>query len=865
MSSSPHQPGPGSGSGTGQRNRRSTSDIPSAIKFGSDSRKWIFGNGNRPWKGRPHGSESRFTPGSKLPNGDANTNNFPGHLPSFIDPVVATDLQQLRKYTQKIKNAAKSVSHVDSAWNDYIKIKEKCLGWCKALMSLSSQRRESSVVSPTTTMSPALEFQKDLALDTLNLIAVDTSSSTQSAGSRVDTPLRHASQEAQCQEAVREWEAAVELLANTLRTSLQETYNEYEKDATLEGFDRICTDKAIRHNTIYRMRNTSISKMMSANLDFFPKYDVRFRNYDEIKKDLAKVRSLLGTSDIPKERTIIERRISPAGDVMLEFANIESEKHPVFRFRVSSHCLRETTSPIFAHMFNSHFLAELDEDTRRSLPSSPTRHICGDGSEVKLYRMPQTELNTERSLEILLHAAHNHNDRVPREVQFSQFVAIAEACLRYRCTSPLELAVEHLWLPFWRGKATDDMLGGVLLICCKLVFFFVAIGITGLRHVFGLCENFTRLSRITILNMTDPNHQQYKSWPQTVQNKISAIRRAKIEQVYDQCRTTLDEYLCPAPRVDPKSSTDRSHPSPTSRLRCPKGDRTCDAQNLGWYMKRLTELGMLPAILPSPALSHIPAPQNRSLLQLINSLCLITSPPQCHGGICDFAPTFRASIKDIYESVSGVTLFDVSGKRGWALSKNRSPRQSQSQSQSNGGAQGGVHEQLFEIAARQRYAPGYFRTEGSGADVDAVDYIHFKILSFLDKPQDLRAAALTNRQFYRSYQRNETRLRGGIRRDSAAAQSDLRLRHVSNGSRPGPSTADAECILYPSASNRLGEERAAMGSIRPQEKFKHGQILLVEDKRLLEGDVNKYARDVRDELIGFTVREGEGPRQGIVQ
>jgi hypothetical protein len=404
-----------------------------------------------------------------------------------------------------------NVSHIDSAVEEYLKNKEKCFECCDALMK-PSPHRESSMVSPTSIIPPKSEYQKEPSVDYLNLVAIDTNSSSQSSSSRIDSPLRLTSHAEACQKAVREWEAVVELLANTLRTSLQKTYNEWAKDATPEGFDRICVERALRITTIYHMRNASVSKMRSADLDFFPKYDVRFRNYDQIQKDLARVRLLLGTPAIPQERMVVERRISPKGDTMLEFANVESENHAVYRLRVSSQCLRETSSPIFGHMFNSHFLAELDDDLRRSLPSPPTRHICSDGSEVELYRMPQTELDTERSLEILLHAAHNHSDRVPRVVSFSQFVAIAEVCLRYRCTSPLELAVEHLWLPYWQAKATDDMLGDVLLI----------------SYVFGLSENFTRLSRLAILTMSDLDSVQGKSWPLKVQEKISAVRHAKV-------------------------------------------------------------------------------------------------------------------------------------------------------------------------------------------------------------------------------------------------------------------------------------------------------------------------------------------------
>lgn len=777
-----------------------------------------------------------FISNKKTSNFD--TNAFPGSSPSFSDPAIS-DLQQLQKYTLKIKNLSKNVNHVDSAWNEYIKHKEKCLEWCRVLITPPLQRRQSSAVSPTTLVPPRSEYQRDGSLDTLNLVTVETSSSTQTNGSRVDSPLHPISHEEQYQKAAREWETAVKLLASTLRASLQETYNEYDKDATVDGFDRLCTDKAVRRTAIYHMRNASISKMMSADLDFFPKYDIRFRNYDEIRKDLAKVGLLLGTSSIPQSRTIVERRISPTGDVVLEFANVESEKHPAFRFRVASHCLRETSSPIFGHMFSAHFRTVLDDDIRRSLPSlPPSRHVCSDGSEVKLYRMPQTELNSERSLETLLHAAHGHHDRVPQTVRFEQFAAIAEVCLRYQCTSPLELAVEHRWLPQWRDNARDDMFSEALLI----------------SYVFGLPENFTHLSRIAILNMAGANYMQCRSWPHHVEEKIEAVRLAKIEQVYEYCRATLNEYLCLTPTIDPMSSTDRSHAAPSSKLRCPRGDPACDAQNLGWYMKSLSELRMLSTI--SPALPRAPAPQPQSLQEIFDALCLMTSPPLCHGGICDFAPSFRAAIRDIYESVSGLTLFDVSGKHGWALSKLRSPRHSV-QSQNNGA----VNEQLFKIA-EQRYEPrdhrhyhgstSVLQEHGRNGSQDDSDVCYFKILSLLDDPQDLRAAAQVSKPFYRSYLRNEAQLLAGIRGPVAGKAPATRYRSDIAEVDGSPCRTRAD-----SGVGVLGP-----GDATPQqEKFKLGQLVVVEDKRLVETDANKYAGDIRERLLELRAQDGEGGGQ----
>ncbi|KAI0968812.1 hypothetical protein F4678DRAFT_441463 [Xylaria arbuscula] len=801
MSSLPHQSGHDSGLGSGKKNRRSTSDMSSVAKEG---KRWssfatVFINSKKP------------------SNVDANT--FPGSSPSFVD-----NLRQLHKYSSKIKTAAENVNHVDSTWENYYNNRERCFESCKSLTAPQLTRRESSVVSPTTLTPPKSEQQRNLSLDTLNLVSVDTGSSTQSSSSRFDPSSHLSSPDDQYQKAAREWQTTVEILANSLRTSLQETYNAYGKDATPEGFERICTDKEARRITIYHMRNASISKMMSADLDFFLKYGNRFRNYDEIKKDLIKLRSLLSTAGIPQNKTIIERRISSTGDVMLEFANVESEEHPVFRFRVASHCLRETSSPIFGHMFNAHSRAELDDDIQRSLPLSQVKHVCADGNEVTLYRMPQTELNNERSLEILLHAAHNHDDRVPREVPFSQFVAIAQACLRYQCTSPLELFVEHRWLPYWREHATDDMVGDALLI----------------SYVFGLSNNFSHLSRIAILRMTGP----CPSWPQKINEKIAAVRCAKIEQVYEQCRITLNEYL-PAPPTDPISSAERSNANQSSEPRCPQGDRTCDTQNLGWFITILAQRGILSADLSSSAFFHLREPQNQSLLEIIDSLCLVTSPPQCHGGICDFAPAFRAAIQDIYKSVAGLTLYDISGKRGWALSKDRSPRQS-TQSQNNGG--GDMQEKLFKIAERTQYAPGDFRSStalrGDGAgghydedeDEDRDDVCFFTIMSLLDDPRDLHAAATINKRFYRSYLRNKTRLLEGTGKDIVEADG--------TPSRARVSSLDGE----------------SGGTAPSQEQLRHGQLSVVEGKRLVESDANKYPGHIRERLIGLRV--GEDGRGG---
>lgn len=289
-------------------------------------------------------------------------------------------------------------------------------------------------------------------------------------------------------------------------------------------------------------------------------------------------------------------------------------------------------------------------------------------------------------------------------------------------------------------------------------------------------------------------------------------------------------------------------------------------------MKRLGELGILPAILQSPALPCLPPPKTQSLLDMISSLSLIASPPQRHGGICDFTPAFRAAIRDIYESVPGLTLFDVSGKRGWALSKNRSARHSE-QSQGNGAT--GAGEQLFKVA-QQRYAPedhhqhqhdhrrSPISSLGASGGSDGHDHDHdhdrddvclFKILSLLDDPRDLRAAAMINKRFYRSYLRNERRLWQGIRaaptgNNTAAPRRRADIAEVDGtpyGARASAPDSGAEPGV--GGAGMICDPAGSGCSARPREKFRLGQVLLVEDKRLVEDDAEKYAGHIREPLL----------------
>jgi len=529
-------------------------------------------------------------------------------------------------------------------------------------------------------------------------------------------------------------------------------------------------------------------------------------------------------SGISPHRTIQECVITPRGDTMLEFANTAMHWKPVLRFVVSSHMLAET-SPIFARMFaprqpgggggagDGLYVGvggvrppDGTDDLADELPPPPKPFTCADGSRVLLYRMPQLELNENSALTILLHAAHMHNDRVPREVTFERFVAIAEVCLRYRCTSPLELFVEHRWLPEWMHKATDAMPDGLVTI----------------SYVFGLRRLFTRVTKSAILNIVDEKELASKTWPARIKERVWAVRCAKMAQVSSACTGAIEEYLRPPkqPGDEGEEGADGSNTTPvatppsslttsltpsfnlffahtavdgprtfTSTPRCPKGSHWCDATNLGWLMLIYNELQLLSAVLhpelliSQPDLACQAQPPPRSLAHIVDALRGVTSPPNpVHPGrasVCDPAPAFREAINDVYNSVAGLTLFDIDGRRhGWALSRHR--RDDPQPVLRVRGLDEDAAEQRRDELGRAVADPEVYGSDvGVAGECDAMgpamsvaeevfddEELCFEILSSLDNFGDLHAAAMVNRGVHEVYKKYEVHLMRNIIRAS---------------------------------------------------------------------------------------------------
>ncbi|KAI0018136.1 hypothetical protein F4780DRAFT_781696 [Xylariomycetidae sp. FL0641] len=697
---------------------RSNHEVPTGAKLRNDAKKWMRFAGIRRKSGT-HGDDSHGHKPSerRLRSPEPVSEEFPGHLTNrgnLISQATADDVKQMHIHVQKIRNKFKkdpvSINQIDSICKEYELVRERSLSMCRALLTLPSHRRQTSLVSPTSSIYryTGSDTRRSSSRDTPDLI------SPRRTKNSIDALSPLTSQEEQRAEAVREWEKCLEFLAETLRRSLLETYNRFETGATPQGFEEICADKEARRPCISRMRETSIEKMVSADLSYFPKYRVRFFNYDTVRKDLAEVRLLLyaGGTGIAAERTIHEHTIKQDGDVMLEFANKECDAYPVHRFRVSSHFLKETRSPIFTRMLleagptttttttipspsspppppppssSSPDPGEPADGLAGELPPPPTYCRARDGAEVLLYRMPQTELNAAGSLEVLLHAAHAHFHTgavaaVPRALPFAAFAAVAAACLRYRCAGnpPLLLFAESFWLPQWRAPPPPDAAAPARLD-----------DLLAIAQAFGLRADFRALSRVAVLVVAD---ERGRPWPGPVRRAVAAARRARFDQVFARARREWLAYVDPAPETETEREPGevRHKAGPT---RCPRGDPACDARNLGWLTRALARLGLLPRVLglpppsPSPSSSPSPspsssspsdhhhhhhhpaaladrlpaAPPRQSLLQLLDALRAVEGPAR-DGICCDPAPPFRAAVaEDVLNSVEGLDLRRVVG------------------------------------------------------------------------------------------------------------------------------------------------------------------------------------------------------------
>lgn len=197
----------------------------------------------------------------------------------------------------------------------------------------------------------------------------------------------------------------------------------------------------------------------------------------------------------------------------------------------------------------------------------------------------------------------------------------------------------------------------------------------------------------------------------------------------------MKEYVRVTPHtqaVDPDAES-----ALTSTPKCPKG---CVATNLGSLILVYNQLGILPVVMDTINGRYPFIQSGRSISALAHRLWKIPSPPQLHSGICDSAPAFRSAINDIYNSITGLTLRDVSGIDGWALSKRHDMRTKFSDD---------ALREVFELPAPVEQKD---RDPISAAD----EAISLRILTYLEDLKDLHTTAMVNKSFYSAFKKHET-------------------------------------------------------------------------------------------------------------
>jgi hypothetical protein len=677
--------------------------------------------------------------------------------------------------------------------------------------------------------------------------------------------------------AIHGYQAAQRGMYDALRNHILAVFQEYQPYSSETQARAFLADKEMRKRVIAHLREISIHKMRSEKLLFWEQFRIRSLNFHTLSQDILAIEQLFAVADpdiATGNKPTREYVMSKDGDTILEFRNATSPEHPIVRFRVSSHLLA-AASPLFTHIFSS---SQQEKGTQvdmiDDLPSPPTKHICDDKMEVNVYRMPQLELNNNEALTILLDAAHMNKHKVPKEIDFPTFVSVAEVCLRYRCLPvQIELQVEYKWLPQWIHMASDDSSGrdGLLLI----------------SYVFGCRGIFARMSKSAILNATDEAEIDSKIiWPQTIRERIKAIRATKIAQIQTCCTNAVGEYFRP-----PQDSTDR--PTSVGSLaltmvpRCPRRSHLCDATSLGWLMLVYSELRILPTIMSSAGFHDLPEPPRRSLKELLDCLRLMPSTPEVHSGVCDYAPAFRSAINDIYNSVSGLILEEVG-----------SVLLSQGGADSTKDVDPAPFPDLHELDT-------VTKETSKSTPMSSNEAVCLRILSHLDDIDDLNSAAVIDKGFYAVYKNNEAALlrnvmRAERKRTMSMVSSDISGIRDSLRSYSGPkerslpesrnepkslvsdnmlsarqndlynasppllptnlvnvpmSHAEAEQILWPhDGTNNINTNglHSKGNLIESNEKYLLGDVAHIEDKTRL-GEGYKQLRDEKDQALGFGI------------
>jgi hypothetical protein len=189
--------------------------------------------------------------------------------------------RQLQALIHKMRAAPSGSKEVDAAYKEFIKIKDQCAAHCIALLQGESRtvrtlshsesfqgRRDSSIDDLRS--SPSIgHFDHRSSFSGRSLTEVATNSAATTGGASLGASQSRGTHVHDVYlAAIRDWKSCIEVLVDAFHSSLLETYKSYERDATQEMIDAFFTHKKFRRDSINRMRNASVTRVMSADPQF---------------------------------------------------------------------------------------------------------------------------------------------------------------------------------------------------------------------------------------------------------------------------------------------------------------------------------------------------------------------------------------------------------------------------------------------------------------------------------------------------------------------------------------------------------------------------------------------------------------------
>jgi hypothetical protein len=201
-------------------------------------------------------------------NSDANNS-------SILQEVSDSNYRQLREIVQRMRSGPSGPKDVDGAYDLFIKFRERASSLCVAIL----QDEFRPIRNPSNLTD--IMMRRDSSVESPNAMFDHRSSFSGRSLSEVVTGSggRSTHHGEQSLNAIREWKLYLESLAEWFKTNLADTYRKFEPDATADKVEALFTNKRFRKEAVYRMRNASVTRVMSADPQFvsltFTPYQLR--------------------------------------------------------------------------------------------------------------------------------------------------------------------------------------------------------------------------------------------------------------------------------------------------------------------------------------------------------------------------------------------------------------------------------------------------------------------------------------------------------------------------------------------------------------------------------------------------------------